>query len=127
MRYILSILISLFILNSCNQPTSKTAANKTINVAIEGMTCAEGCAKHIQETISEMPGVTQSKVNFDQKLALFAFDSTKVNTQEILQKIGSLNEGQYKANLVGAELPATEKNATTEEAVEVLNKEEAHS
>jgi copper chaperone CopZ len=86
------------------------------------MTCAEGCAKHIEETIAEIPGMTQSKVNFDKKIALFSFDSTQVNTNAIISKIQKLNEGQYKANLVGAELPATEKNASTEEAVEVSKK-----
>lgn len=127
MRQILFILVSFLLFNACNQPANKVVGNKTINVAIEGMTCAEGCAKHIQETIAELPGVSQSKVNFDQKLAFFQFDSTKINTQEILLKISSLNEGKYKANLIGSELPATEKNATSEEAVEEVKKEEAHS
>jgi copper chaperone CopZ len=127
MRTIFALLSSLIILSSCSNQSKKVVANKTINVAIEGMTCAEGCAKHIEETIAEIPGMAQSKVNFDKKLALFSFDSTQVNTDAIISKIQSLNEGQYKANVVGAELPATEKDASSEEAVEFSKKEEAHS
>jgi copper chaperone CopZ len=91
------------------------------------MTCAEGCAKHIEETLAEVPGITQSKVNFNKKIALFTFDSLQVNTEQILVKIQSLNEGQYKAKLVGIELPATEKEPTTEEAIELPKKDEAQS
>ena len=127
MRTIFALLTSLIILGSCSNQSKKAIANKTINVSIEGMTCAEGCAKHIEETIAEIPGMAQSKVNFDKKIALFSFDSTQVNTDAILIKIQSLNEGQYKANLVGAELPATEKDASLEEAVEISKKEDANS
>ncbi len=127
MRTIFALLSSFLILSSCSNQSQKVVANKTINVAIEGMTCAEGCAKHIEGTIAEIPGVAQSKVNFDKKIALFSFDSTQINTEAILTKIQSLNEGQYKANLVGAELPATEKDASSEEAVEISKKEAAHS
>ena len=127
MRTIFALLTSLIILGSCSNQSKKAIANKTINVSIEGMTCAEGCAKHIEETIAEIPGMAQSKVNFDKKIALFSFDSTQVNTDVILIKIQSLNEGQYKANLVGVELPATEKDASLEEAVEISKKEDANS
>jgi len=127
MKNLFLILIGFLFLNSCSEHSNQATANKSINVSIEGMTCAEGCAKHIEETLAEVPGITQSKVNFNKKIALFTFDSLQVNTEQILVKIQSLNEGQYKAKLVGIELPATEKEPTTEEAIELPKKDEAQS
>jgi copper chaperone CopZ len=128
MRNLLIICTMLIIQSACGEKKAQYVANKTINCSIEGMTCAEGCAKTIEKTIGDEPGVTLSKVDFGQKVALFSFDSNLVNTDGIFTKIQALNNGQYKVSLVGAELPATEKAAQQEEAVEVKKESgKAHS
>jgi mercuric ion binding protein len=63
------------------------AANlQTASFKIEGMTCAIGCAKTIQEELTDLDGVQTATVDFDKKLATVTFDKT-VQTPESLTKI----------------------------------------
>ena len=63
------------------------AANlQTASFTIEGMTCAIGCAKTIQEELTALDGVQEAKVDFDKKLATVTFDKT-VQTPESLTKV----------------------------------------
>lgn len=63
------------------------AANlQTASFTIEGMTCAIGCAKTIQEELTGLDGVQDAKVDFDKKLATVTFDKT-VQTLESLTKV----------------------------------------
>lgn len=63
------------------------AANlQTASFKIEGMTCAIGCAKTIQEELTALDGVQEAKVDFDKKLATVTFDKT-VQTPESLTKV----------------------------------------
>jgi len=91
---------------SCNQSKSKdqskinettqqeVAANyKSIEVAIEGMTCEIGCARLIQSKMSKVEGVTYTKVDFESKKGLFTFDSNKLSTEDIAEKIGGIAGG----------------------------------
>ena len=128
MRLLITVSALMLMLFSCEEKKPHYVANKTINCTIEGMTCAEGCAKAIETTIAELPGVELSRVDFEKKIALFSFDSNLVKTDAIIAQIESLNKGQYKTSLMGAELPATEKQADQEEAVEVKKEtDKAHS
>jgi mercuric ion binding protein len=63
------------------------AANlQTASFTVEGMTCAIGCAKTIQEELTDLDGVQTAKVDFDKKLATVIFDKT-VQTPESLTKV----------------------------------------
>lgn len=75
-------------------------SNAEMNLTIDGMTCANGCAKTIEKTVASLSGVTYSKVNFDERTATFKFDETKTTEKEILDAIAALNEGQYKVSMV---------------------------
>ncbi|WP_281226967.1 heavy-metal-associated domain-containing protein [Flavobacterium aquiphilum] len=59
---------------------------QTASFTIEGMTCAIGCAKTIQEELTALDGVQEAKVDFDKKLATVTFDKT-VQTPESLTKV----------------------------------------
>jgi len=59
---------------------------QTASFTIEGMTCAIGCAKTIEEELTELDGVQEAKVDFDKKLATVTFDKT-VQTPESLTKV----------------------------------------
>lgn len=87
-------------------------ANAEMNITIEGMTCAEGCAKTIEKTVADLGGVTYSSVNFEEKTATFKFDETKTTEKDILAAIAALNEGQYKVGNVEVKI---EKKETKEE------------
>jgi mercuric ion binding protein len=63
------------------------AANlQTASFTVEGMTCAIGCAKTIQEELTDLDGVQTAKVDFDKKLATVTFDKT-IQTPESLTKV----------------------------------------
>lgn len=92
-------------------------ATAEMNITLDGMTCAEGCAKTIEKTVGAIAGVTYSKVNFDEKTATFKYDDTKTTEKDILAAIAALNEGQYKVSNVEVKI---QKNATEgEEDTEV--------
>ncbi len=93
------------LLTSCKDKTTETTVTATTTAAapkvkkeiaaenlketsfsIEGMTCAIGCAKTIQEELSALDGVQTATVDFDKKLATVTFDKT-VQTPESLTKI----------------------------------------
>ena len=75
--------------NTDSKPTEvkeEATAKKEIAVAtkpetatfhIEGMTCAVGCAKTIEEKLAEMDGVQNAKVDFETKTATVNFDLDK--------------------------------------------------
>lgn len=63
------------------------AANlQTASFKVEGMTCAIGCAKTIQEELTGLDGVQTATVDFDKKLATVTFDKT-IQTPESLTKV----------------------------------------
>lgn len=59
---------------------------QTASFTVEGMTCAVGCAKTIEEELSALDGVQKATVDFDKKLATVTFDKT-VQTPVTLTKV----------------------------------------
>lgn len=74
-----------------------TANLQTANFSVEGMSCAVGCAKTIQEDLTKLEGVQKATVDFDTKLAKVTFDKT-VQTPEKLTKVveGAADGKTYK-------------------------------
>lgn len=76
---------------------------KTVaELEIEGMTCAIGCAKMIQKTVSDLDGVKMTEVNFDADnpidFAIVTYDPEKINEYEMAAAVQKLADGQYKVN-----------------------------
>lgn len=108
--------ISAMLLSSCKDkqnelPQSKetsapkakqpiAAANlQTASFTIEGMTCAIGCAKTIEEELSQLEGVQDAKVDFDNKLAKISFDKTIQTPQSITKVVEETGDGKtYKVS-----------------------------
>jgi copper chaperone CopZ len=59
---------------------------QTASFEVEGMTCAVGCAKTIEEELAAMDGVQKASVDFDSKKATVVFDKT-IQSQESLTKV----------------------------------------
>ncbi|MFV8268714.1 cation transporter [Flavobacterium sp. GT2N3] len=74
------------------------AANlQTASFTVEGMTCAIGCAKTIQEDLTKLDGVQEATVNFDTKLAKVTFDKTVQTPEKLTKVIESVADGKtYK-------------------------------
>ena len=74
------------------------AANvQTASFAIEGMTCAVGCAKTIENKLAEQEGVGQAVVDFDTKIATVKFDAEKQSLESLTKTIEGVAGGDsYK-------------------------------
>ena len=112
-KSILTFLFAILLFAGCKEKTTGTAttsstqtsapkANKEIAAAnlrkasftIEGMTCAIGCAKTIQEELSELEGVQTATVDFDKKLATVSFDKTKQTPESLTKIVQATGDGK---------------------------------
>jgi mercuric reductase len=64
-----------------------------IDLNIEGMTC-EHCARSIEKKLSQLRGVEQAKVHFEQGKGEVAFDPQTVNAERVVKAVN--NMPQYK-------------------------------
>jgi mercuric ion binding protein len=76
------------------------AANlQTASFSIEGMTCAVGCAKTIQEDLTALDGVQKATVDFDTKLAKVTFDKTVQTPEKLTTVVEAAADGKtYKVS-----------------------------
>ncbi len=77
---------------------------QTIDFKIEGMTCAEGCAKGIEMNVYKQKGVKFCEVNYDTQKARVIYDSTKISKEDIIKKVETFQpEGEkreYKVRML---------------------------
>jgi copper chaperone CopZ len=72
---------------------------ETATFNIEGMTCAIGCAKTIQEKLEATDGVQKATVDFDKKTATVEFDATKLTPAKLLEAVETTGDGKtYKVS-----------------------------
>jgi copper chaperone CopZ len=82
---------------ACSSGTAKQpVANAEMNFEVEGMVCAMGCAKAIEEKIAGMPGVVSCKVDFESKAAIVSFDQSQLQEAAVKESIEAMHDGQYK-------------------------------
>lgn len=76
------------------------AANlQTASFTVEGMTCAIGCAKTIQEDLTALDGVQKATVDFDTKLATVTFDKTFQTPEKLTKVVEAAADGKtYKVS-----------------------------
>lgn len=72
---------------------------QTASFNIEGMTCAVGCAKTIEEELSNLEGVEKAAVDFDKKTATVTFDKTIQNPENLTKTVQGTGDGKtYKVS-----------------------------
>lgn len=78
-----------------------TAENvQTASFEIEGMTCAIGCAKTIEEELGGLEGVQKATVDFDSKKATVVFDKSIQNQDNLTKVVEATADGKtYKVVL----------------------------
>ena len=76
------------------------AANlQTASFSVEGMSCAVGCAKTIQEDLTKLDGVQEATVDFETKLAKVTFDKTIQTPEKLTKVVESVADGKtYKVS-----------------------------
>lgn len=104
------VLILAFIITACKndaQPEVKTvdvevakkevsetldpnATYAKVEFGIDGMTCAMGCAKTIENKMAKMEGVKSAKVDFDKRLAMVEYDEAKVSPESLEETVTSV-------------------------------------
>ena len=67
-----------------------------VEYAVEGMVCAMGCAATIEKDVADIDGVIVSDVNYEYEKAHFEFDPAITSEKEIMAKIATIADGQYK-------------------------------
>ena len=102
------ILFTIVIFPSCGgneQPsendlsTEITAENLLeVDYAVDGMVCAMGCAATIQKEVNGMDGVKNCEVSFEEGKAHIEFDKSVLSENDIISKIESIADGQYKVS-----------------------------
>ena len=117
-KIIATLALAGLVLISCKKEEDKNLANiknektavkehkaiapenvQTASFNIEGMTCAVGCAKTIEEELSDLDGVEKATVDFDKKLATVTFDKTVQNPESLTKVVQSAGDGKtYKVS-----------------------------
>ena len=73
------------------------AKMQTASFTINGMTCAMGCAKTIENKLAAQEGVGQAVVDFDTKIATVKFDAEKQSLESLTKTIEAVAGGDsYK-------------------------------
>ena len=82
--------------NSSSMPKKeiKLANLEKTSFSIEGMTCAIGCAKTIQEELSGLDGVQDAIVDFDKKRATIRFDKTIQTLENLIKVVEKTGDGK---------------------------------
>lgn len=73
------------------------AKMQTASFTIDGMTCAMGCAKAIENKLVDQEGVGQAVVDFETKIATVKFDAEKQSLESLTKTIEGVAGGDsYK-------------------------------
>lgn len=97
MKFLKSLFIVFsIVLISCS---GKKTNPKTASFSVSGMTCAIGCAKTIENKLSNTEGVQKSEVNFDKKMVSLNYDSSVLNENKITKIVEEIGDGKtYKVS-----------------------------
>ena len=74
------------------------ASLETTTFKIDGMTCAVGCAKVIENKLAGLDGVQDAKVDFDNKTATISYDAAKQSPEKIVETVEHIADGAYKVS-----------------------------
>lgn len=87
---------------SAGEIKSKAVANaETTTFNIEGMTCAMGCAKTIENKLAGLDGVQKATVDFEKKTATVEYDAAVQTPEKLVETVEAVADGKtYKVSNV---------------------------
>lgn len=88
----LAFLFASIVLFACSTPAEKVS----LSIDVEGMSCSHSCAPYIQKKLLQTAGVVSATVSYENKKAEVIINSNEVSKQEIIDKIQTIANGQYK-------------------------------
>ncbi|MEO8236131.1 MAG: heavy metal-associated domain-containing protein [Flavobacterium sp.] len=72
---------------------------ETTSFKIEGMTCAMGCAKTIENKLASLDGVQKASVDFDKKMATIQYDGNIQTAEKLTETVEAVADGKtYKVS-----------------------------
>lgn len=108
----ISTLVLIAMLAACNgnQPAETTEVenkqvvemaevtpNATATLEVEGMTCEMGCKAAIEKHLSKTAGVATCEIDFENALAVVAYDNGIITEEQIIAEIGEVANHAYSA------------------------------
>ncbi len=69
--------------------TADAAEEKTVRLAVEGMTCG-GCTLGTKKVLTRLTGVTKAEVSYEKKEAIVTYDPAKVTVEQMIAAIKTL-------------------------------------
>lgn len=117
-KSILTITLASLLFVGCKEKTKETVATsmtetntpkvkkeitssnlQNASFRIDGMTCAIGCAKTIEEELNGLDGVQKASVDFEKKSATISFDKTILTPENIKKVVEATGDGKtYKVS-----------------------------
>lgn len=77
------------------------ASNETTKMNVEGMTCAVGCAKVIENKLAQLEGVQKATINFETKEATVEYNPSLQTPEKLVETIEAVAGGKtYKVSNV---------------------------
>jgi mercuric ion binding protein len=77
--------------------TPVIAAQKTVTLAVPGMTCG-ACPITVKKALSRVEGVTRTEVDFDNKQAVVTFDDARVKVDQLTR---ATTDAGYPSSITG--------------------------
>jgi copper chaperone CopZ len=87
MKNILAIFGLLFVFSFLASSHLTAAENNTVEVKIKTSAVCESCKARIEKVVNKMEGVVNSDLNLEDKVLTVNYDKTKINVDEIRNKI----------------------------------------
>lgn len=109
-NYFLLLILTLGIFSCQNNTQEKVdqvipvEADAIASISIDGMVCQHGCANYLSEQISELKGVKDCQVSFDNSLATISYDNSLISEVAIVDLINSSKDSIYTVTNVEVEL-----------------------
>ncbi len=84
-----------------NKDSKTVAKAETTTFNIEGMTCAMGCAKTIENKLAGLDGVQKASVDFEKKTATVEYDAAVQTPEKLVETVEAVADGKtYKVSNV---------------------------
>ena len=85
--------------------------NISMNIKIDGMHCAGGCAKYIESSLNQNDGV-EAVVDFSNSTASIEYNAQLFSGNQILNMINTYRDGKFTASLLNDKTANTSKQCS---------------
>lgn len=81
--------LSVVAQNTANKSNKEAIAAiiKTVDLAVDGMTCQKGCADGIDKKLKTVSGVVKSKTKLDTGISKITYDESKIKLSQLISII----------------------------------------